>query len=60
MLLRHYAHLTIVERCKRIKERFNVDVARETLRKFYIRNDVKYYRSRPQLYAYGWDLEELE
>jgi hypothetical protein len=60
VFLRQYAPLTIVERCQRIKERFNVVVARETLRKFYIRNDVRYYRSRPQLYAFTWDMAELE
>ena len=37
-----------------------MDVARETLREFYIRNDVRYYRSRPQLYAYTWDMDELD
>ena len=58
--LKQWAHLSIYKRCLKLKQKYNVDVAKETLRRFYKRNNLGYSPARADLYPHNKDLDELE
>ena len=57
--LRRWAHLSIYKRCVKIKQLYNVTVAKETLRRFYKRNGLGYSPARSDLYPHNKDLDRL-
>ena len=58
-VLQRWAHLSIAKRCIKIKREFNVDVKRETLRRFYLRSGVKNRPVKANMYPHGKDLDQL-
>lgn len=55
-VLQRWAHLSLVKRCIKIKNAFNIDVKRESLRRFYLRNGVKNRPVKANLYPHDKDL----
>ena len=58
-VLQRWAHLSLVKRCIKIKREFNVDIKRESLRRFYLRNGVKNRPVKSNLYPHDKDLDQL-
>ena len=58
--LKNWAHYSIYKRCVKIKQIYNVEVPKETLRRFYKRNGLGYSPARAALYPHNKDLNELE
>jgi len=54
------AHLSIVNRCLKIQQLYNVIVPRERLRRFYKRNGLGFSPARSDLYPHNKDLERLQ
>ena len=53
--LRSWAHLSIYKRCHKIKQRYGVNVPKETLRRFYRRNGIRYNVAKGDLYPHKKD-----
>ena len=58
--LTRWAHHSIYKRCVKIKQLYNVDVPKETLRRFYKKNGLGYSPARAALYPHKKDLDVLE
>ena len=58
--LRSWAHLSIYKRTIKIKQLYNVHVPKETLRRYYKRNGIRYNVAKGDLYPHKKDEQKLQ